>query len=188
MSQVSDVLDDLALSIANGAKLENAGEMAAGFIRNHIASGEGLAPLSPATASYRGQGAKPLLDTGRLRDSITYQLKDRETVSVGTNLPYAPIQNEGGTIRAKKNWLFIPAAGTRKLQRTYGYSPGQVLSGLRSSGAQVFRKGRTVCYRKPGKKQKARVVYYLKKSVTIPARNFFRLTDDEMEQIAQEIF
>ena len=188
MSEVSDMLDSLAMELIDSARLEKAGMMASGFIASHIASGEGLDPLSPATSAYRGAGAKPLQDTGSLRDSITYELTGRDTVSVGTNKPYAEIQNNGGVITARKNWLFIPAAGTRKLQRKYGHTPSQVLSGLKSSGFSVFRKGRTVCYRERGKNKTAHVAYYLKKTVTIPARRFFHLTDSETEQIIEEIF
>lgn len=38
--------------------------------------------------------AKPLLDTGRLRNSITYRA-DRDGVSIGTNVVYAAVQHFG---------------------------------------------------------------------------------------------
>lgn len=160
--------------------------MAEGFIRNHIYRSEGLSPLSAATEGYRGKG-KPLQDTGNLRDSITFEVTGKDTVSVGTTRKDAPIHNSGGTITAKKNWLYIPAAGTRQLERRYGKRPKDVLSGLRSDGASVFRIGRTVCYSTGKTKGKPKVAYYLKKSVVIPKREFFYLSDYEVKLILQEI-
>jgi phage gpG-like protein len=108
---------------------------------------------------------------------------------VGTNKPYAKLQNNGGVIRAKKNWLWIPAAGTRQLQRRYGYSPADVLRGLKAADFSVFRRGRTMCYRAKGGKKSAetKVAYYLKKSVEIPARPFFYLTPEETALIMEEL-
>jgi len=139
--------------------------------------------LSPATAAYRGAG-RPLQDTGGLRDSINHQVIGENTVSVGTNKVYAPIQNNGGVIRARREWLWIPAAGTRRLQRRFGYSPTDVMKGLRSIGYSPFRKGRTVVYR--DRRKKHHVLYYLKKSVEIPARRFFFLSDREMNLLMKE--
>ena len=190
---VIETLDDFARSLQNPAKLETVGGMATEMIRGHIQNGQGFAPLSPATADYRGNG-RPLLDTGALRDSITFKVVDGQTVSVGTNKPYAALQNNGGVIRAKKNWLWIPAAGTRKLQRRYGYSPTDVLNGLKADGYSIFRMGRTMRYREKrrtrneeGKLEyKNHVLYYLKESVQIPARRFFYLTDKEMGLLMKE--
>jgi phage gpG-like protein len=159
--------------------------MAVEMIRGHIRQGSGWSPLAPATAAYRGEG-KPLRDTGGLRDSITFNAVDERTVSVGTNKSYARLQNNGGVIRAKKNWLWIPAAGTRQLQRRYGYSPTDVLRGLKAAGFSVFRKGRTMCYAQKGKRAKPKVAYYLKKSVEIPARPFFYLTAEETALLMEE--
>jgi phage gpG-like protein len=190
---VIETLDNLANSLKTPSKLEAIGGMAAEMIRGRIHSGHGFAPLSPATAAYRGAG-RPLQDTGALRDSITFKVIDERTVTVGTNKPYAAIQNNGGVIRAKKNWLWIPAAGTRQLQRRYGYSPTEVLNGLKAAGYSIFRKGRTMCYREKRKKRNENgklqnvdhVLYYLKKSVEIPARPFFYLTDKDVGLLMKE--
>jgi phage gpG-like protein len=191
---VIETLDELARSLQTPAKLETIGGMAVEMIRGHIHSGQGFEPLSPATAAYRGAG-RPLQDTGALRDSITFKVIDGQTVSVGTNKPYAAVQNNGGVINAKKNWLWIPAAGTRQLQRRYGYSPTDVLNGLKAAGYSIFRKGRTMCYREKRKKRNEggnlqnvdHVLYYLKKSVEIPARRFFYLTDKETGLLMKEV-
>jgi len=55
--------------------------------------------------------------------------------------------------------------------------------------------GRTMCYREKKKSRngegklqhKAHVLYYLKKSVEIPARPFFFLSDREMDLLMKEI-
>jgi len=189
-----DTLDSLAKSLQTPSKLPTIGGMAVEMIRGKIHSGQGFAPLSPVTEAYRGSG-RPLQDTGALRDSITFKTVGEQTVSVGTNKPYATIQNNGGVIRAKKNWLWIPAAGTRQLQRRYGYSPTDVLNGLKAAGYSIFRMGRTMCYREKRKSRnedgklqyKVHVLYYLKKSVEIPARRFFYLSDHEMDLIMKEV-
>lgn len=183
-----DTLESLSGALQNPAKLGTAGAMAADMIRGHIHEGSGWSPLAPATAAYRGEG-KPLQDTGGLRDSITFNAVDERTVIVGTNKPYARLQNDGGVIRAKKNWLWIPAAGTRQLQRRYGYSPTEVLQGLKAAGLSVFRRGRTMCYRTKGggSRGKIKTVYYLKKSVEVPARPFFYLTPEETARIMEEV-
>lgn len=182
-----ETLDNLAKDLRSSTKLKNIGSMAVDVIRGHLYKGEGFEPLSPATAAYRGQGL-PLQDTGALRDSISYEVTGSDTVSIGTTKPYAAIQNNGGTITAKKNWLWIPAAGTRKLQRRYGYSPTEVCNGLKSKGYSIFRIGRTVCYRHgKGENAKNSIVFFLKKSVSIPKREFFYITEEEAEQIISEV-
>jgi phage gpG-like protein len=186
-----DTLESLSGALQNPVKLGTIGNMAADAIRGHIHSGAGWSPLAPATKEYRG-GGKPLRDTGALRDSITFQVIDKRTVSVGTNKPYAKIQNNGGVIRAKKNWLWIPGPGLRKIQRKEGggFSVTDVINYYKNKGYSVFRKGRTFCYRakkKSGGKYADRVLFYLKKSVEIPARPFFYLTAEETRMIMEEV-
>lgn len=181
----SKALEDMAKNLDEKSKAKKAGLMASEMIRSHIYTGEGMPSLSAATTAYRGQG-KPLQDTGALRDSITYELVGNNTASVGTNKVYAPIQNNGGTITAKKNWLFIPAAGVKKLEGSFGYGPTNVLKGLKVKN-YVYRVGRTICYRERGTTAPGRVVYYLKKSVVIPKRRFFYLSDEEISQILSEV-
>lgn len=183
----SDELERIQMALQSQAQLRLAGVMAADAIRSHIDTGAGFAPLSPATIAYRGPG-QPLKDTGALRDSINSQVVSSDTVSVGTTKEYAPRQNNGETITAKGNgWVFIPAAGTRQLERRYGKKVSSVLAGLKGAGFYVYRAGRTMCYRKKGSRQPGRVAYYLKKSVTIPARRFFYLSAQEVDEIMREV-
>lgn len=59
-------------------------------------SGAPWAPLSPVTVARRRKGSSaPLLDTGRLRNSITYALDGRNAVIVGTNVIYGRMQQYG---------------------------------------------------------------------------------------------
>jgi phage gpG-like protein len=172
--------------------LHKTGGMAVSFIQGHLHEGAGWPPLAPATVAYRGQG-KPLRDKGGLISSITYAVKGGDTVAVGTNKPYAAIQNNGGVIRAKKEWLWIPGPNIREgktFAKRYGFGIADILSGLKKDGYKVFRKGRTVWCRSKrtrGGEYDFTLLYYLKKSVEIPARPFFYLTGEEIEQIKETI-
>jgi phage gpG-like protein len=193
---VTETLDELARSLQNPAKLSTIGGMAVEMIRGHIHSGQGFKPLSPATVGYRGNG-RPLQDTSELQKSITYKVIDGQTVKVGANKPYAALQNYGGTVRAKNaKWLWIPAAGTRQLQRRYGFKITDVLNGLKADGYSVYFSAgsRVVCWKEKRRSRseegkleyKSHILYYLKKSVEIPARKFFYLTDREMGLLMKE--
>jgi phage gpG-like protein len=64
---------------------------------------------------------QPLLDTGRLRASISSQVQGKEVV-VGTNLIYAPIHQFGGVIVAKKaKYLAIPVGGSAAGEKPTGW-------------------------------------------------------------------
>lgn len=66
-------------------------------------------PLSPVTINRRRKkSAKPLLDTGRLRNSITHEF-DNNSARIGTNVEYAKYHQLGTkTIPARK---FLPDKG-----------------------------------------------------------------------------
>lgn len=183
-ASVQTALDELAFTLEKGLQMHRAGSAAVGFIQNHIYRGDGFDPLSPATVAYRGDG-RALQDTGNLRESIAYEVTSKNCALVGTACAYARIHNEGGVIRAKKKWLCIPAAGTRKLERRYGKKPRQVMDGLKAEGYTVYFAGRTVCYKKASRGGRPHVAYYLKQQVTIPKRAFFYITEEEAETIAQ---
>ena len=186
MNNVLDELEELERKLQRREKVEKAGVMASDMIRKHIYKGEGFDPLAPVTAAYRGKG-RPLQDTSPLRKSIASEMTAADTVSVGTTVRYAPLHNAGGTIRAKKDWLFIPAAGVRKWERRVGKSPSAVIAALKGLNYSIYRVGRTVCARKREKGAKAKTLYYLKKSVEIPKREFFYLTDSESDRILKEL-
>jgi len=177
------IFDDIIRQLKDTRILLKAGAMAVEKIRDHIIKGE-LAPLSPATTAYRGKG-KPLQDTRVMLNSITYELAGRDKVLVGTTAVQARLMNDGGVVAAKKNWLFVPGPGMRSWMRKYGPGIGTVLAAIKAHDNYVFRKGRTICYRKKGKGAKDKVAVYLCKQVTVPARPFFYLTAQELERIME---
>jgi phage gpG-like protein len=75
-------------------------------------------PLNSKSLSKRHQkkGRKALLLTGRLKRSIRITYISDGIVAVGTDVPYAQLHNEGGTIR--KNVLI--KAHKRKVTRAFG--------------------------------------------------------------------
>lgn len=54
----------------------------------------------PKSRRAAQQGGQTLVDKGRLRDSMTYQVTGRE-VEIGTNVIYGAIHQFGGVIKAK---------------------------------------------------------------------------------------
>lgn len=100
------LLDAIGATLADNARLT--------FRDQADPWGRTWAPLSPVTvARRRGSGAKALLDTGRLRNSITHKA-DADTVTVGTNVRYAPTHQFGarkGQYRARPPipWGNVPA-------------------------------------------------------------------------------
>jgi phage gpG-like protein len=189
-----EALDRLARSLETPGKLQTIGGMAVEMIRSKIHKGGGFAPLSPATTAFRGAG-RPLQDTAGLRDSITFKVVDDRTVSVGTNKPYAAIQNNGGVIRPKKEWLWIPGPGLRKTQRKAGFEIKDVIGYFKNKGYSVYRRGRSIGYNDKRRTRNAEgkleykynILYILKKSVEIPARRFFYLNDKDMNLLMKEV-
>ncbi len=176
------VFDDIIRQLKDQRLLMKVGAMAVEKIRDHIIKGD-LAPLSPATTAYRGKG-KPLQDTRVMLNSIAYEVAG-DKVLVGTTAAQARLMNDGGVVTAKKNWLFVPGPGMRSWFRKYGPGIGSVLAAIKAHDNYVFRKGRTICYRKKGKRAEDKVAFYLCKQVTVPARPFFYLTEKELERIME---
>ena len=81
--------------------LDHVGSYLEDSARQRFRSGRGPGGI-PWLRSGRAieQGGRTLVDTGRLRDSMTHKASDRE-VEVGTNVIYARIHQLGGVIRAK---------------------------------------------------------------------------------------
>lgn len=105
-SQVQALLNRLSASVRNmSPALKEVGDalktnIQLGFNAEKSPYGDAWAKLKPATLKARrkkGAGAKILRDTGRLVNSIT-RSADANSVTVGTNVPYAAIHQFGGTI------------------------------------------------------------------------------------------
>lgn len=74
------------------------------FRAQQAPSGAAWAPLAPSTVRGRRKGkgagsAQALLDTGRLRNSITRRVLDRTALLVGTNVEYAAVHQFGHTFQ-----------------------------------------------------------------------------------------
>lgn len=155
---------------------------------------QGIRPANaPLTVAVK-KGSKTLRDRGDLIGSIASRATPNEA-SVGTNKIYARIQHFGGTIKAKKTWLFIPAGyETRRLQRKYSFAAGELIKKMRADGYNVWfqvkgNKGVVMAEKKLKRHRrdgagkiihKSFVLFILKKAVTIPARPF--LTIDELDR------
>jgi len=121
------------------------------------------------------RGGKPLMDTGRLRDSIGHLVRSlgrAVQVAVGTYLIYARIHHYGGVIRpVRARMLFIPltAKGRRIGPRPLGERSTRMVD---AKGREKF---------KPLLKRG--VDFVLKLSVRIPARPYLRMSADDKEAI-----
>ncbi len=94
-------LRNFAERIQPGPLLKIAGEVMRGSVertfRDQGSPAGSWAPLAPSTLR-RGKGGanrKMLIQSGRLKNSMTYQTSGN-TLTIGTNLNYARIQQEGG--------------------------------------------------------------------------------------------
>ena len=140
------------------------------------------APLTQAVKS----GNKTLRDNGTLMASIAPH-SGQTWASAGTNLKYAKIQQEGGTVTSKGKGLWLPAGKqTRWLSRKYNaQSPGQLISAMKSDGYSFYRAGKVFFAKK--KQGQPFPLFVIKQSVTIPARPFLYIDDDDEKYIMKEI-
>lgn len=116
---------------------------------------------SPAYAKRRA-GGKILQRSGRLASSIV-QLSDNDSASVGTNVKYARIHQEGGEITRK--------ARQQTLHFRQNAKTGQV-------GQRFVKKS---------KSNFAQTVSVGAYRMTMPARPFLSLTDQDLDQIEETV-
>jgi phage gpG-like protein len=177
----------------DSGSLSESMKRAAAFLKSSalgkIASGV-PPPNAPLTAAVK-KGTKTLQYRGILRNSIASR-----STEASTNVKYARIQQEGGTVKAqggKKLW--IPAgAKTRELQRKYmAAKPGDLIKEMRKHG-YVFAKSKSgrVFYAIPpegknGKRGTPFALFILKDSVEIPARPFLYISEAD-ERFIMGIF
>lgn len=86
----------------NAERLEPGLRAVGQAIRSHVLLGfrTGTDPYGSPWLPLKLRQGRPLVDTGRLRSSITYRVVGN-TVTIGTNLVHAPVHQFGATIRAK---------------------------------------------------------------------------------------
>jgi len=138
---------------------------------------------APLTLRVKGR-KPPLRDKGHLRASIAGKV-DGLKVIAGTNLRYAPIQHFGGTITPKRaKSLVIPAdRKVRKEVETLGVRG--YLEKLEREGWEIVFRKRAILGIPPAKrrKPKPKLLFVRKEKVTIPARPFMHLTEEQMEEL-----
>ena len=162
-----------------------------------------LSALSKKTRK-KGSG-KPLNNDGHLRRTIEAGVDDN-SIYVGSRLPYARIQNFGGTIRRSSGdgYLYLPATRDAR-KKTAAQSIKAYIDSLKGKGWSIWWvKGKAVVGLEPiakvklkqklkgVKERKARneitkkystVLFWLKKEVKIPARTYLYLSNEDNAQI-----
>jgi phage gpG-like protein len=143
----------------------------------------GISPANAPLTQEVKQGSQTLRDRGELMQSIAPH-SGSLWADASTNLHYARILQEGGTIRPKNaKALWIPAsAKTRTLMRSYGAStPRGLISAMKAGGYAgykagkayfIYKKGRELKSGKRGKRGQEFILFIIKDSVKIPARPF----------------
>ena len=146
----------------------------------------GITPANaPLTQSVK-RGGQTLRDNGDLARSVAPHSGDM-WADASTNLKYARIQQEGGTITPKNaKALFIPAGPkTRTLMRSYGaHSPRSLISAMTADGYGFFSAGKVYfAYKKStgktGKRGKEFALFIISRSVKIPARPFLFIDEKD---------
>ena len=151
----------------------------------------GVSPANaPLTAAVK-QGNRTLRDTGALAASIAAH-SGQTWADASTNLKYARLQQEGGTITGRGKGLWIPAgARTRQLMRQYSAtSPGQLIRAMKGAKWKMWRAGKAWMAQKG--KQAPFVLFVIKNKVEIPARPFLYIDQKEetyiMKLIREAVF
>ena len=146
----------------------------------------GIPPENAPLTQEVKQGNKTLRDNGQLMASIAPQ-NGKDWAAAQTNLSYAKIQQEGGTIQGKGKGLYLPASHvTRQLMRKYNaQKPGELIESMRGDGYSFFRRGKVLCARK--KRGEPFALFIIKPSVTIPARPFLHIDKADEKHIKKEI-
>lgn len=164
-------------------------------VQKHIKSNTPPAN-APLTVALK-KGSQTLKDNGHLMTSISAGYSKHQAI-VSTNLPYARLVNDGGTITAKnRKFLCIPAS--RKVKRDMLKVQGggkeskgliwKYLDSMRAKGYSVYRPYRKGTSTRAnvimGKKKDkdAEALFILKTSVKIPPRPYMYLSDRELKQI-----
>ncbi|MFA5646519.1 MAG: phage virion morphogenesis protein [Candidatus Ratteibacteria bacterium] len=113
-----------------------------------------------------------LVETGNLLRSITYTVRG-DTIYIGTNVKYARIHHEGGTIRPQRaKFLAIPLTPAAKVKRPLEWENTFIQKGI------IFH---TL------KNGKLEALYKLKKSVEIPARPYMFVDKQDIAQIEEMV-
>ncbi|MCE7729631.1 phage virion morphogenesis protein [Vibrio campbellii] len=163
-------------------------------VRDNYRNGE-FKPNSPLTKATKNGGAKPLFDSGETFASLTYSTEEN-AYRIGTNKVHAPLINDGGTIKPLTAQKLTIPADKRIKRRTETYGVRKTLAGLEAQGWKIFWRPNSVMGEAPsgargiGMKVKSRnkkkralyVLYIRKEEVTVPARPYMYLSDEQQQE------
>lgn len=156
--------------------------------------------------SRKDGGGKALYDTGRLAKSIVSSpvIVTSNSAEIGSNLPYAPIHQNGGTITAKKSkYLAIPVS---LIAKRAGSARRFIEQAKRRNEDPTFLRGRggtLVIVHYTGRKWKSngrgrrrtmespgemKIAFILKRAVKIPQRRFFGIGQREQVELIELTF
>jgi len=151
----------------------------------------GIKPANKSLTQEVKRGSQTLRDNGDLMRSIAPHSGDT-WADASTNLKYARIQQEGGTITPKNaKALFIPAGyETRKKMRHYNaWTPRSLISAMKADGYNfykvgrlffAYKKGKTLKNGKEGKQGKEDFpLFIISKSVEIKPRPFLFIDEKD---------
>ena len=151
-------------------------ETAAPRVRGAVGVEAARTALSAEAHAKRLATERLRVRTGRLRGSIQGTAAEEQGAAfvvrlrAGGNpaLPYARIQEEGGTVRARKRFLAIPAKGARTGAGVSRYASQRDVPGLRFVPLRGGSRGMLV----RGQGERAKVLFWLVPSVTIRPKRY----------------
>lgn len=167
-------------------------KLAAEETRNHVKEklSEGRRGSVGTHASTYGPGTPPHVDTGRLRNSIFWDLTSPTSAIVGTPLLYGLFMELGADVRPKKGkYLAIPWSAQAKRHSQSGGSARD----FSANGKKLRKIGRSkntffLVEDVGGKSARSVIHYIITDHAHIPAHPFLRPSLDEMRPRIQEIF
>lgn len=184
---VTKSFDNLAGKISEGALEPTMQKLSKFLVSSAVKKINGdIPPANSGLTQAVKQGNKTLRDDGQLMASIAPQ-NGKTWAAASTNVKYAKINQEGGTIQGKAKGLWLPAgARTRTLSRQYNaQSAGELISAMRSAGYSFYRIKNVFMAKK--KKGEPFPLFVIKKSVTIPSRPFLYISKEDEQYITAEI-
>ena len=143
---------------------------------------------SPLTVESK-RGNNTLQDTGRLMQSINYQVRG-DSVVIGTNRKFADVMQHGATITPKSAQKLAIPVGWRIRRSVQANGIRGTIDELKSQGWHIFFTDKAIMGSKGKGKRKTTKVFFVRKgSVEIPPRPFLYADEDdkaEMKQIIEE--
>ncbi|WP_147615879.1 phage virion morphogenesis protein [Treponema pectinovorum] len=183
IKSISDIAKRLSTSVLESCMREVSKALVSSTQRK---INSGIPPENAPLTQTIKKGNKTLRDNGQLLSSISAH-NGKNWASVGTNLHYAKIVQEGGTVSGKKSGLWIPAGfHVRELMRKYNaQKAGELISAMKNAGWKIWRQG-GVCWARKEKGQEI-TLFIIKKSVDIPSRPFMYLDEKDQKYIEKKV-